>query len=105
MHPDLPTLLVFAAVTLGITAGCRLVGPLLFREARQTRERLGRSVRKEHDGQVNLFPNADQLTLGPTMSGGFVRPEREATLRARVAPGRVARLEALVRDAGLTMTV
>jgi len=105
MHPDLPSLLVFAAVTLGVTAGCRLVGPLLFREARQTRARLDRGIRKESDGQVNLFPNADQLTLGPSLSGSYDRPDREASLRARVTPTRGARLEALVRDAGLPMTV
>jgi tight adherence protein B len=105
----LASLLAFAAVALGITAGVQLVAPLFGREARETRQARRRMRKEFQPGRAGaaaaapLFRNPDQLVLdGPAPAGEAPGVDGAAPRRPRT--GWAARVDELVDASGLPLT-
>lgn len=101
------SLLVFTAVTLGLTAGYQLVVPLFSREARQARQRMKKEFRNERIGQdvpAAPFRNPDRLVLDPSPVPGDASPGEDSALRTRLRTGWGARVDDLILASELPVT-
>lgn len=103
MGAVLLSVLVFTAVTLGITAGYRLVAPLLSREGLQVSRRLRGELRRAAEAQgpeAVLFKNPDRLTLDSSPAAG----PNPAPAAARPGAGVWNRLAGLLEECGVRLT-